>query len=340
MRYMTQVPVDPGEGVSSRRAIRAFAPGRGLPRRRTSGGGGETSGISFAGLEEACPMAKAVAHEVQTVAGRIPAPDGAELFWREWFTEGKARTAILFLHGAGEHSGRYEAFGRYFAERGIPVLAYDHRGLGQSGGPRGHVDRFEDFVRDAMLFRGLIAERHGGAKVVLVGHSMGGLIALATAERHGDAFAAVAVSGPALRLTLEVPGWKSALGKFLANVTPKFTMTNEIDPAVLARNPEVGRRYAADPNICRLVSARFYVEMLRGMQETNAGAGSLKTPAFILHGSADKLTSLEGSRSFYERLGDIPKAFRVMDGFYHELFQEDEREEVFRLIEEWLGGVV
>lgn len=285
------------------------------------------------------PMAEGAAKAVREETGRLAAPDGVELFWREWLpAEGRARAAILFAHGAGEHSGRYQAFGRYFASRGIPVLAFDLRGLGQSGGRRGHVDSFSDYVRDLLLFRARLAERHPGAKVVLAGHSTGGLLALAAAEGRGEAFDAVVASAPALELSMKVPGWKATLGRMLAKVAPRLTMTNEINAADLARNPEVGRRYVADPHVCKLVSTRWFVEFVATQARVMAEAGKVARPVFILQGTDDRLVRAEASRAFYERLGSIPKSFRHMEGFYHELFQEDQREEVFALILEWLRG--
>jgi len=281
------------------------------------------------------------ASEARSGTGQAVNPEGVALLWREWLAgRAKPEAAILFVHGAGEHSGRYEDFGRYFASRGIPVVAYDQRGLGRSGGVRGHVGRFEDYVRDVMFFRDRLGERYPEAKAVLVGHSMGGLIALAAAEAHGEAFAAVIASGPLLGLAVDVPGWKAALGRFMAAVAPTFTMANEIDPGVLARNPEVGRRYAADRDVCRKVSAGWFVQILRGMAETNARAAGLSIPTFILQGTEDRLVDPQASRAFFDRMSETRKEFRFLKGFYHELFQEDEREEVFGLIESWLKAHV
>jgi len=115
-------------------------------------------------------------------------------------------------------------------------------------------------------------------------------------------------------------------------------MTNELDPADLARNPEVGRKYAADPLVERRVTARFFMSLVEAMAETAASPGSVRIPACIMHGTADRLTHFEGSRLFYEGLGDIPKSLKLWDGFYHELFQEDEKNEVFGEVWSFLVG--
>jgi len=306
------------------------------------------------GAQEA-ETTRAAAGSVTVETGRLEGPDGLAFFWREWAAPSPAaaraaqaaqtaQTAILFVHGLGEHSGRYEAFGRYFAQRALPVLAFDLRGHGQSGGPRGHVSRFDDYVRDVMFFRELVVGRHPGSKVVLAGHSMGGLIALATAEAHGEAFAAVVASAPLLGIAVKVPGWKTALGRIMAGLAPGLSLTNEIDPAFLARNPEVGRRYKADPLVGDRVTARWFVETNRAMAKTIAEAQKLTIPALLLQGTADRLVSPEATRAFADKLagGDSAGrtvAFRSFDGWYHELFQEDERETAFAAIREWLAGL-
>ncbi|MCL6581897.1 MAG: lysophospholipase [Firmicutes bacterium] len=295
---------------------------------------------------------------VREETGRRRGRAGVELFWREWLPgeTGGARpgaaggglpaprgTVILLVHGAGEHSGRYGDLGTYFASRGVPVLAYDARGLGRSGGTPGHVDRFEDYVEDVLAFREMALERHPGARVVLVGHSMGGLVVLATALERPGAFAAVVASGPLLGIAAEVPKWKVALGRAVVKVAPKLTMTSAFDPSLLARNPAVGRRYSEDPYVLwrqgAKVTTRWFIEINRGMTETMARARELKTPVFILQGTADRVVSPDAAKAFFDALGDIPKAFRFLEGFYHELFQEDERGTVFAEIERWLEGL-
>ncbi len=271
--------------------------------------------------------------------GKVLGPGNVEFLWREWSVPGGTpKTFILFVHGVGEHSGRYGEFGRFFTSRGVPVVSFDLRGFGQSGGPRGHVDRFSDYVDDVMFFRDWAQARYPGAAAILVGHSLGGLIALTTAEAHGSSFAAVIVSAPALGLAFKVPGWKVLLGRAAARLAPRLTVTNELNPAHLARNPEVGRRYVADPLVTNRVSAGWYAAFTQAMADAMAEAGRLTIPTLILQGTDDRMVDPQASRAFYERLGDGPKAFRSWEGFYHELFQEDEREQVFAAMWEWMKG--
>jgi lysophospholipase len=276
--------------------------------------------------------------EVRTETGRLPGPGGTELFWREWAPVGGPQTGVVlvFVHGAGEHSGRYDDFGRFFASRGYPVLALDLPGLGRSGGPRGHIDRFADYIESVLAAREQALTKHPDRRPVIVGHSMGGLIALSVVEEHPRAFGAAVVSSPCLALAVKVPGWKTALAKVIGRLIPRLTMGNEIDPATLARNPEVGRRYAADPDVCRVASAGWYLELVGAMDRTRARAGLIEVPVLILQGTEDRLVDPEAVRAFADSLGDIGKEFRAYAGLYHELFQEDQRWDIFAAVLAWL----
>lgn len=284
-------------------------------------------------------MAEKAQTEARSTTGKVRGPRDTEFLWREWAaTAPEKGTSILFVHGIGEHSGRYESFGDYFSSRGVPVLSFDLRGHGHTGGPRGHIDRFDDYVGDVMHFRGFIAERHPKDKIVLVGHSLGGSIVLATAEAHSEAFVAVVASAPPLGLTLKIPGWKAVLGKLMSNLAPRFSQTNEIDPNHLARNPEVGRRYVADPIVHNKVTARWFVEVVgRAMGETMAGSARIAVPTLVMQGTDDRLVSAAATEVFARKPGGGPKEFRSYEGWYHELFQEDEREKAFADIWDWLA---
>jgi alpha-beta hydrolase superfamily lysophospholipase len=101
--------------------------------------------------------------------------DGLRQLRRRWKPTNEARAAMLLVHGIGEHSGRYEHVGQAFAEAGIDVLAFDQRGFGETGGRRAYIASFSHFLDDIKV---LLDERRSlDVPVVLMGHSLGGLIA-------------------------------------------------------------------------------------------------------------------------------------------------------------------
>jgi len=289
--------------------------------------------------------------ETRETEGRITGRDGVALFYRSYVpglrAEDDARTlgegpgtgprAILAVaHGAGEHSGRYVAFARRYAGRGLAVYALDFRGLGQSGGRRGHVRSFSEFLDDYDALIALARRENPGLPVVAYGHSMGGLIVLLHGVEGRPGVAAVIASAPAIALNLRVPPAKLALARVAARVWPTFSQGNEIDPGLLARNPEVGRAYAADPLVCKVVSAGWFLAFVEAMAKVAGGAVRFTRPCLILQGTADKLVDPAASRAFFEAAGSSDKTYRSYDGLYHELHNEDERETVFGDVDRWL----
>ncbi len=274
---------------------------------------------------------------------KIPSPkedtflsdDGLTIFYRHWRPP-EEQAVFIVAHGMGEHSGRYFNPVYYFTPRRMAFYALDHRGHGRSDGKRGHVNRFDEFINDLRKFILLAQNQEKGKKLFLLGHSLGGLISLAYALRYPDELSGVIVSSPALRVIIRVSAIKTTIGRLVSNLFPAFTMGNEIHPQLLSHDPEVARAYLDDPLVHNQVSARLFTEVTKTMEETIQGAPQLKLPCLILQAGGDELVAPEGSREFYDRVELEDKQFKMYNGFYHELFNEVEKEKVFRDIEEWI----
>src|SRR3954453_20784097 len=113
---------------------------------------------------------------------------------RRWAAREPQRLVVL-AHGYGEHIGRYAHVAEALVARGSDVVGPDHLGHGRSGGDRALVEDFESLVDD---LRAVVQDARGDLPVVLVGHSMGGLIATRYAQRHRDDLAGLVLTGPAL----------------------------------------------------------------------------------------------------------------------------------------------
>ncbi|AKU90879.1 alpha/beta hydrolase [Vulgatibacter incomptus] len=116
-------------------------------------------------------MKTAIPHE----EGFFPAKDNLRLYWQSYLPT-DPRAEVGFIHGYGDHSGRWTEFLELLASRGFAVHAFDYRGHGQADGRRGHVDAFDEYLDDLELFLGRIEARRAGRKLFLVGHSHGGLM--------------------------------------------------------------------------------------------------------------------------------------------------------------------
>ena len=271
---------------------------------------------------------------VTAVAGFLASADGTRLAYRGWpVTDAPVTFAVV--HGLGEHSGRYERFARGMAKFQMATYAVDLRGHGQSQGQRGHIDSWSQWIDDAAAFVRHVQELVPG-EVVPLGHSFGGAVLLSTVLAgklpHSRRFV---VSSPALRLKVAVPGWKMSLGKVASRVTPRLSMSNEVDPGTVSRIPEVVEAYRTDPLVHNKISSRTYTELLRAQQEILARAGEIKIPFLILAGTDDKLVDPQGSVALHDRAPGVSE-LRLLEGRYHEPFNDRDDQEVFLMIAEWL----
>ncbi len=248
-----------------------------------------------------------------------------------------AKATMVVVHGLGEHSGRYGNIINFFTSKGYNVFLYDLRGHGKSDGQRGHVYNFDHYVEDTKIFVENAAQR-SNLPIVLLGHSMGGLIVLRFGEKYQDLIKLLAASGPGLKIAVEVPKWKEAVGKFVSNILPTLSMTNEIDPSLISHDPEVVKAYENDPLVTRKVSARWFTEFLRSQKEAFEEAHKLQLPLFLQQGGDDQIVSPEGAKEFYERAGSKDKTLKIYEGMYHEIYNEVEKEkpigDLFNWIEE------
>jgi alpha-beta hydrolase superfamily lysophospholipase len=249
---------------------------------------------------------------------------------REW-PHPRPRFVALLAHGYGEHVGRYEETAGVLVGLGAAVFGPDHMGHGRSAGERVLIEDFEDVVTDLRSAAELARAAHPDLPVVLIGHSMGGLISARYAQRHGDDLAALVLSGPVIG-AWELPGRLLALDEIPD--TP-------VGPASLSRDPAVGEAYTADPLVWHGPMKRPTVEAFARTLETVGKGGDMgRLPLLWLHGDDDRLVPLAGSRTGIEELGDAATVVRIYPGARHEVFNETNRAEVFADLTEFLNDVL
>ncbi len=261
--------------------------------------------------------------------------DGTSLEYRAWPRPG-ARGTFAVIHGLGEHSGRYAHFAGGMAEHGFATYAVDMRGHGKSPGPRGHVDRWSQWTDDVSAFVKHV-EGFAGGEVVPLGHSFGGAALLSTVLTGKlPQTRRFVVSSPALRLKVAVPAWKLQLGAVASKIAPRLVMSNEVDPGTVSRIPEVVEAYRTDPLVHGKISSRMFSEWQAASSDILARAGEITIPFLILAGTADALIDPEGSRNLHENAPAVSE-LHLLEGRYHEPFNDRDSDEVFRLIAGWLA---
>ena len=268
-----------------------------------------------------------------TKEGMIKSKDNTEIFY-QYILADKPKASVLIVHGLGEHLGRYGNVTNTLKEYNLFLL--DLRGHGKSGGKRGHVMRFDEYLDDVDTLRNEVKGLIRG-KTFILGHSMGGLIVLRYAIYRPEGISGVVASGPLLGVNVKVPKIKDVIGRLVANLAPGLSMSNEIDTGKLSHDKAVVDAYNNDPLVHAKVSARWYVEMVKAMADTNENAGRLSMPCLILHGSADALTNPRSSREFFEKAGSKDKTYKLYEGYYHEVYNEVEKQKPLSDMAEWLN---
>ncbi|MFP5022674.1 alpha/beta hydrolase [Pseudonocardia phyllosphaerae] len=269
------------------------------------------------------------------VDGTLTGVDDVELYWQGWLPGGTPTGVLLVSHGIGEHSGRYGDVVDTLVPDGWAVYGLDHRGHGRSGGTRVHARRYDDLLADFETFRREIASRHLGLPVFLLGHSLGGQIALAFALRHQDELAGLALSAPALASdTVPAPlvPVLQLVSRFLPTARPVG-----IDDSAISSDPLVVADYRADPLVHHgkptlALGAAIYAEMATLPKR----AAELRIPLLIQHGTADRLADPSGTRRLDEASGSADTTVRWYDDMWHEIFHEPGRAEPLADLRTWL----
>jgi len=215
---------------------------------------------------------------------------------------GGGRAPLIMIHGFGEHARRHGALAQAAAAAGHDVFGFDQEGHGESPGPRAVVAGFTS-ARAAVAALSDRAARQEGVgsgrappRPVLFGHSMGGLVALDYALDRPDDLAALMLSAPALRDAVERPAWLVKLASTIARLAPTLPVV-QLDVKSISRDPAEVRRYADDPLIHHrgVPAVTGYTINSRGA-ELLSRAGALRVPTLAVHGEADKIMAVEGSR--------------------------------------------
>ncbi|WP_323118636.1 alpha/beta hydrolase [Burkholderia alba] len=267
--------------------------------------------------------------------------DGVELVSYRWPAAAPLappRATVALVHGLAEHAGRYQALAERLNAAGIEVVSMDLRGHGRSPGERVWVDQFDHYLQDADAL--VASAARDDAPLFLMGHSMGGAIAalyaIERAAARGRTFAGLILSSPALAPGRDVPRWMLSLSRFVSRVWPRFPAL-KIDAALLSRDQRVVDANRADPLVHHgAVPARTGAEILAAMERIERGRGTLRVPLLVYHGTEDKLTEPNGSRSFGAEAGSPDRTLTLYEGGFHETMADLERERVIGALIDWM----
>jgi alpha-beta hydrolase superfamily lysophospholipase len=232
---------------------------------------------------------------------------------------GTPKYVVLLAHGLGEHARRYDHVAQRLVADGGEVFAPDHYGHGCSGGDRAVVDDLATMVQDLHDVAARALEERAGLPTVLIGHSMGGVIAARYAQLYGAELAALVLSGPPL-------GGNPAF-EALLEMDPIPDIP--IDPAILSRDPAVGEAYAADPLVYHgPLTLTTLHGIFAGVEAVARGGALGELPTLWIHGELDELAPLEPARAAIAQLRGGRFEEKVYPQARHEIFNETNKDEV------------
>ncbi len=241
------------------------------------------------------------------------------------------RFVALVAHGYGEHAGRYAHVADRLVPEGATVYAPDFEGHGRSDGDRAHFESVDDLVDELALVYAVSRRAHAGMPVVLIGHSLGGLIATRFVQRDQPDLAALVLSGPVVGGNPQV---EALLGMDPLPEVP-------IDPSILSRDPAVGEAYAADELVYHGGFHRETLEAIfAGVRTVAAGPGFGDLPTLWIHGEGDVLAPLDATKEAMNHLRGRKTEEHIYPGAQHEVFNETNKEEVLEEVVRFLRRVL
>ena len=275
----------------------------------------------------------------ECVKNIFEAKDKTKLAYRAWKTSiHPGKKVIVLSHGLGEYSGRYQHVAEFFNQKGISVYALDHRGHGESPGVRGYVSSFDQYVDDLGQFVAYVRHIEKDKEFYLLGHSMGGLIAIGHLIQGAPYIHAAILSSPLLGIKISGAVLKRALAQILSRIIPSLGLYNEIDLGAACRDQEFVRRTLKDPLVHQKITPRLYTEMLRMTRYAWNNVTLIHHPLLLVQAGEDKIVDRDKAIAFVKKTSSRLHTINVYDGFYHEVLNDIERVRVLDDIHRWMIG--
>ena len=247
-----------------------------------------------------------------------------------------AKANIVIVHGIFEHLDRYSYITEKLNNEGYNVYRYDARGHGRSEGLKGDLEIFDEYLLDLDIYINLIRKENPDLKIILLGHSMGGLVATSYASVFKNKIDYLILSGACNR----TPKVAKILRLLPIWLTKKIKYKNNLGNGVCG-NPEVVKAYNEDPLVVkegtmRLMKNAFIV----GCDLVKDNIKNIDVPVLVMHGEKDGIVVVETSKWTYNNLVVRDRTLKLYPDLYHEIFNEVERDEVIKDLLDWCNSKI
>ena len=269
---------------------------------------------------------------------QLPTSDGLQLSGTSYTPTGEIKGVVVLLHGMGEHFGRFKHVADFFSTLGYATVGMDHRGHGNSGGKKGHTSSYDQLMNDIDVLMNKTKEMFPGKPIVLYGHSMGANLAANYAIRKKPSLKGLILTAPYFRLAFNPPAWKVNLARISAGIIPTLTQATGLEVEAISRDPKVVEAYKEDSLVHDKITSAFFVNVYSAGPYAIEHVSELSMKTLAMHGTADRLTSSNGTEEFANSNPQNVE-LKLWDGFYHEIHNEPERQQVFDYIANWLSRI-
>jgi alpha-beta hydrolase superfamily lysophospholipase len=268
--------------------------------------------------------------------GTFEGTNGLQLFYKSWLPDAPPKAILVIIHGVGEHIGRYQNLVEALVPAGYLLTGFDQRGHGQSPGPRGHIDSWDEYRQDIGIFLKLAQGLAPGLPSFIYGHSQGSLEVLDFIQHTSDGLAGAIISGTALEPKDAAPPHLVMLAKILSGIYPNFQMKVKFEGASLSNDPQIADDYKNDPLVHRLRTARWGTESLKTIEWIKAHPDQIDLPVLFLHGDGDQVVTAAGALNFYDQIQFPDKTIRIYPDCQHEPHNEMCHANVVEDIANWM----
>ncbi|HZA83068.1 MAG TPA: alpha/beta fold hydrolase [Actinomycetes bacterium] len=271
----------------------------------------------------------------------LMADDGVRLHYLHWSSRRSPPSAVVvFLHGIASHAGWFAETAADLNRQGVDVYGPDRRGSGRSGGPRGHLDRYERALDDIEQLIRLVASDHPGAPVFLAASSWAAKLGVVYAAQRPAPLAGLLLLGPGLFPRVNLAPWRRIVVVAGHLVHPTARLPIPLTPELYTANPPYRDYIRADPLRLLEATTQFFWETARLDRRRDRDTPRLVLPVLLLQGENDQMMDVPTTRRWFAGLAGDHNTYRAYPGAGHTLDFEPDRTQYLDDMLAWLSTTV
>jgi alpha-beta hydrolase superfamily lysophospholipase len=272
------------------------------------------------------------------IQGKFGGAGGLDLFYQAWLPQDAPRAVLAIVHGAGDHSGRFDRLVMPLAQDGFAAYSFDLRGYGRSPGRRGHINRWQEYREDLRCFLQLVVQQQSGVPVFLMGYSLGAGIVLDYILREPEGLRGAILSAAPIEPAGIASRAQIAAAHLLSKIYPTFTFQLNNDINGVSRDPTVLEALRTDPLHHNQATARWGTEVMAGAAWVRARAAQIRLPVLFLHGGEDPFNLARGVQNYYDNITFANKTLIVYPGSRHEVHNDLDHAQVAADVANWMAA--